>query len=89
MTTYNFTSLDVTPGGTSLATGINHLGQIVGYFYNGQHSVSNVFDVGQEGAHGFLYSGGNYSILNDPLGTFGTVTRGISTTGQITYLRKL
>src|SRR5262249_25121844 len=34
-------------------------------------------------AHGFLYSGGTYTTLDDPLGTKGTVAGGINDTGQI------
>ncbi len=33
--------------------------------------------------HGFLYNSGNYTTLNDPLGTDGTVANGINDAGQI------
>ena len=52
--------------------GINDAGQIVGFYYDS--SVT---------AHGFLYSGGNYTTLDDPSGTKGTIARGINDAGQI------
>ena len=35
------------------------------------------------GLHGFLFSGGTYTTLDDPLGTNGTIATGINNTGQI------
>jgi probable HAF family extracellular repeat protein len=72
---YNFTTLNL-PGYAD-ANGINASGQIVGYYTDGS---------GQN--HGFLYSGGSFTSLNDPSagpsgygnGTFAT---GISDQGQI------
>jgi probable HAF family extracellular repeat protein len=55
-------------GGT-VALGMNDTGQIVGHFNNG--------------AHGFLYSNGTYTTLDDPLGTHGTIAAGINASGQI------
>jgi probable HAF family extracellular repeat protein len=51
---------------------INKGGQIVGD-YNDSNG----------GIHGFLYSGGQYVTLNDPLGTAGTIALGINRFGQI------
>jgi probable HAF family extracellular repeat protein len=59
------------PGNTQ-AYGINNAGQIVG-----QYTDSNRL------RHGFLYSGGSYTTLDDPLATNGTFARGINNAGQI------
>jgi probable HAF family extracellular repeat protein len=56
------------PGNTQ-AYGINNAGQIVG-----QYTDSNRL------RHGFLYSGGSYTTLDDPLATNGTFARGINGT---------
>jgi len=45
------------------AWAINGSSQIVGYYQNAS------------GVHGFLYSGGTYTTLNDPLGTDPRVAR--------------
>jgi probable HAF family extracellular repeat protein len=61
---------------SSLATGINAEGQIVG----GYHGT----DGGRN--HGYLLSGGQYTPIDDPLavhGTHGTRAFGISAAGQI------
>ena len=55
----------------TLAYGINDNGDIVGH-YNADGSV-----------HGFLYSGGSYTTLDDPFGTNGTLACGINDKGQI------
>jgi probable HAF family extracellular repeat protein len=55
------------------AAGINNNGQIVRAYYD---------NVGS-GAHGYLYSNGTYTTLNDPNGTYGTVATGINDHGQI------
>jgi probable HAF family extracellular repeat protein len=60
-----------TANGT-VATGMNDKGQIVGYYYD-----SN------ERGHGFLYSHGSYTTLDDPLGTNGTFATDINDKGQI------
>jgi probable HAF family extracellular repeat protein len=52
--------------------GINNRGHIVGYYYDGNGK-----------AHGFLLKGGNYTTLNAPSGTNGTVATGINDVGQI------
>jgi probable HAF family extracellular repeat protein len=56
---------------TTIATGINNSDQIVGDY----HDINN-------GDHGFLYSGGKYTTIDDPLG-IGTVVNGINDAGQI------
>jgi autotransporter-associated beta strand protein/probable HAF family extracellular repeat protein len=66
----------LTPSST-VATGINNSGQIVGYY-----SLVN-------GTHGFLFSGGTYTTLDDPLGQLyplgqdDTAATGINDSGQI------
>lgn len=71
--TYTYTTLDdplgVGPYGT-VFYGINDAGQIVGDYWDG--SV----------AHGFLYSGGTYTTLSDPLGTT-TYAFGVNNLGQV------
>ena len=69
--TYYFKALDPSPSNGTLTSGINGLGQVVGYF-----SDSN-------GVHGFLYSGGAYSTLDDPLGINGTSAYAINDAGQV------
>lgn len=54
-----------------MAQGINHRGQIVGYYYD---NAGN--------AHGFLYSSGTYTTLDYPDGGF-TTANGINDAGQI------
>jgi probable HAF family extracellular repeat protein len=75
MSTYTYTTLDdpLSGGDFTFATGINALGQIVGYYY----------DASGGSAHGFLYSGGAYTTIDDPLGTCGTFAQGINALGQI------
>ena len=75
MPVYNYTTLDdpsAGSGGATFAFGINDAGQIVGFY---QDSLSH--------QHGFLYSGGTYTAIDDPLGTNGTVATGINNAGQI------
>jgi probable HAF family extracellular repeat protein len=55
----------------TFATGINDKGQIVGYYFDNRHNE-----------HGFLYSGGVYTTIDDPLGS-GTYATGINDEGQI------
>ncbi len=52
--------------------GVNNQGQIVGAYLD-----SNGIE------HGFVYSGGVFTALADPLGTTGTDAYGINLTGQI------
>jgi probable HAF family extracellular repeat protein len=59
------------PRGT-FAQDINNAGQIVGY-YTGSGGI----------VHGFFFSGGTYTTLDDPLGTRGTYATGINNAGQI------
>jgi|SRR5271157_237753 len=74
MTTYTYTTLDY-PLAQNIteATGINAAGQIVGYYYSSGT------------ANGFLYSGGKYTTLDDPLASIdnpnthgGTLALGIN-----------
>jgi probable HAF family extracellular repeat protein len=79
MSIYILTTLDG-PAGTNatFARGINGSGQIVGYYDNN----------GSE--HGFIYSGGTYTTLDDPLsargGTSGTDGDSINDAGQVVGL---
>lgn len=68
------TILDVLSGapGTTQAFGINDKGQVVGSYS----------DLGYT-QHGFLWSGGVYTTIDDPQSVFGTVAVGINNTGQI------
>jgi probable HAF family extracellular repeat protein len=60
-----------TANGTA-ALGLNDKGQIVGYYYDGSGN-----------AHGFRYSHGFYTTLDDPSGVDGTFATGINDKGQI------
>jgi probable HAF family extracellular repeat protein len=60
------------PEGGTVPVGINNAGQIVGY-YNDSAGL----------AHGFLFSNGNYTTLDDPLATGGTFITSINNTGQL------
>ncbi|TMJ81714.1 MAG: hypothetical protein E6G76_24775 [Alphaproteobacteria bacterium] len=55
----------------TFAQAINNASQVVGYFN------------GTDGIHSFLYSGGTYTTLDDPLGVRGTYATGINNFGQI------
>ena len=66
MPLYTYTTLDDPNGSNTQAYGINNAGQIVGEY---------------DFAHGFLYSGGNYTTIDD--GTVSTIAWGISGLGQI------
>jgi probable HAF family extracellular repeat protein len=68
-----YTALDdpLATNGT-YATGINNVGQIVGYYGN------------TSGTHGFVFSDGTYTTLDDPLATNnGTYATGINDSGQM------
>src|SRR5262249_6007641 len=71
MPVYTHTTIDdpLATSGT-VAYGINDFGQIVGYYG------------GAAGFHGFLYSGGTYVTLDDPVGT-ATTAYDINNLGQI------
>jgi probable HAF family extracellular repeat protein len=71
MTTYTFSNVD-DPNGESIASGINDLGQIVGYYSDSSGAT-----------HGFLYSSGSYTTLNEPFGINGTFAYGINDAGQV------
>jgi len=75
MTTYTYTTLN-NPLATSgtVARGINDTGQIVGWYQANTDAV-----------YGFLYDGGSYATLNDPL-TIKTSPYGINNAGHIVGL---
>jgi len=58
----------------TIATGINYLGQIVGYYVDpgAAHRV-----------HGFLYSKGVFSAIDDPAAVSATQALGINSNGQV------
>ncbi len=70
MTTYTFSNVD-DPDGNSVAFGINDLGQIVGHYSDSSGAT-----------HGFLYSGGTYTPVDNLMATF-TVAYGINDAGYI------
>ncbi len=60
--TYTYTTLpDESVGRLFVSHGINVTDEIVGVLYDSSST-----------AHGFLYSGGTHTILNDPSATNGT-----------------
>src|ERR1700731_1757327 len=61
----------VAPGGP-FAQAINNAGQIVGVYQDGAGTQ-----------HGFLYSGGFFTTIDDPSATDGTNARSINDAGQI------
>jgi probable HAF family extracellular repeat protein len=65
------------PGTTAFS--INNNSQIAGYYYPYNTQFAGRLNVGS----GFLYSGGVYTTLNDPLGVEGTYAYGINNKGQI------
>jgi probable HAF family extracellular repeat protein len=73
MPAYNYTTLDdpLQTDFMTQASGINDAGQIVGLYHN------------SSGYHGFLYSAGTYTPIDDPLATISTVASGINAAGQI------
>ena len=72
MTTYTFSHVDDPHHGTALRSGINDVGQIVGHYSDSSGAT-----------HGFLYSGGSYTTLDDPSGIGSTVAYGINDAGGI------
>jgi len=73
MPVYTFTTFDDPSASTpsTLAHGLNDMGQIVGTYISSSKE------------HGFLLSGGTYTIIDDPLGAQRTEAWGISGAGQI------
>jgi len=55
----------------TFVTGVNNVGQVIGYYYD---------STGSE--HGFLYSNGQYTTIDDPLAVHGTYPVGINDAGQ-------
>jgi hypothetical protein len=70
MPVYTFTTLTdpLATDGFTLPSGINASGNIVG-FYPAPSTIS---------INGFLYSGGTYTTIADPLATIGTQALGIN-----------
>src|SRR5215471_7636565 len=68
MPVYTYTTLDA-PSGSTSAYGINNT-QIVGSYSGGD-------------LHGFVYSSGIFTTLDDSLGTRGTAAFGINGSGQV------
>jgi probable HAF family extracellular repeat protein len=66
------TSINGSPTLGTVATAINDLGEIVGYYNDALGT-----------RHGFLYSHGTYVTLDNPAGTAGTYLTGINNNGQI------
>jgi probable HAF family extracellular repeat protein len=69
---YTFTTLDVpsASSGSTYAYGINATGAVVGFYQDTSD-------------HGFVYSNGTYTTLNDPSGTYGTYAQGINASGAV------
>jgi probable HAF family extracellular repeat protein len=77
----SFASIDVPGAGATAALGINTTGQIVGEFTDATSlSVSRFTDL--TGRHGFLESGGSFTLIDVP-GALGTIASGINDLGQI------
>ena len=68
----SYTTIDVPLSNGTFTGGINDQGQIVGY-YRDAHS----------NFHGFLYSGGSYTTIDDPNNPQDSVSVGINNKGQI------
>jgi probable HAF family extracellular repeat protein len=69
----SFTTLNEPSGISTILTGVNTSGEIIGFFDDTAYTE-----------HGFLYAGGNYTIIDEPLhGQLGTRPLGINTSGQI------
>src|SRR5262249_34248037 len=73
MPVYNYTTFDdpLQVGVTTQPAGINDAGQIVGSYRN------------NSGTHGFLYSAGTYTPIDNPVATTSTFAGDINATGQI------
>jgi probable HAF family extracellular repeat protein len=73
MPVYTYITIDdpSANAGTTEVWGINAAGQIVGQYTDASNHV-----------HGFLYSNGTYTTLDDPVAT-GTIALGINNMGQI------
>jgi probable HAF family extracellular repeat protein len=76
-TTLNYPSAPL----STFAEGINNKGDVVGW-YNGNVAGYKNPTPGLSD-HGFLYSGGVYTAINDPSATIGTFAQSINNKGQI------
>jgi hypothetical protein len=56
----------------------------MGWLAGGPAKMAYGDDIGR---HGFLYSGGSYTTIDDPSATNGTYAQGINASGQITGYR--
>src|SRR5207302_313960 len=63
-------------GGTA-AAGINDSGQIAGWYTTGLNAFTGFRQ------HGYVYSGGSYTTLDDPLASGATQANGINNFGTI------
>ena len=68
-----FTAIAYPSAVITYAMGLNDSGQVVGFY-----EPTNTFVLA-----GFLYSNGNYTTINDPLGTTATIADAINNHGQI------
>jgi probable HAF family extracellular repeat protein len=69
---YNFVNIDYPDAYLTIPEAVNDHGAIVGYYLDTQYG----------NYHGFLYSGGTYTTIDDPAGT--TFPEGINNAGVIT-----
>ena len=76
----SFTTLNY-PGAPlpTFAEGINNKGDVVGWYTGSVAGYNNP----NPGNHGFLYSGGVYTAINDPSATVNTYAQGINNKDQI------
>jgi probable HAF family extracellular repeat protein len=72
MSPYKYITLTDPVGSSTAPLGIGDEGQVIGFYRDGNGD-----------AHGFLYSGGSYTAIDDPLGVGGTIATGINNNGQI------
>jgi hypothetical protein len=74
MPAYSYANIDYPFGFYTNAQAINDIGQIAGFFYYEDGGF----------AHGFLYSGGTYTTIDDPLAVGSTTAPvDINASGQI------
>src|SRR5262249_35052599 len=69
-TSYRLSMIDVPGSKLTVATGIDTVGRVVGYFADG------------EGTHGFIWSGGAFTPISFP-GAAWTAAYGVNTAGQV------
>ncbi|MGD0932611.1 MAG: hypothetical protein ABR902_18340, partial [Candidatus Korobacteraceae bacterium] len=69
---YTFVNIDYPDAYLTIPEAVNDHGAVVGYYLDTQYG----------NYHGFLYSGGTYTTIDDPAGT--TFPEGINNAGVIT-----